>query len=101
MSAYISVKVKEAKKVTEKAWLLRMWDGREDIVPASQIEGWDGENSLWVSEWILEKKNLQWSSKRKAFKSKDGRMVLADSIRKHTPERVTNFGSNEINELKR
>lgn len=101
MGAYISVKVKEAKRITEKAWLLQTWDGREDIVPASQIEGWDTENALWVSEWILEKKDLQWSSKRKAFKTKDGRMVLADCIRKHTPEKITNFGSNEIDELKR
>lgn len=101
MTTYISVKVKDARRITAKAWLLQTWDGKEDIFPASQIAGWDGEDALWVSEWILGRKDIQWSPKRKAFQGRDGGMVLADVVRKHTPAKITNFGSNEIDELKR
>ncbi len=101
MTMYISVKVKDARHITERAWLLQTWDGKEDIFPASQIAGWDGDDALWISEWILERKDIQWSPKRKAILASDGRMLPADFIRKHTPVKVTKFGGNEIDELKR
>ena len=57
--------------------------------------------AYWIAAWILAKKNLQYSDKKKAWFDETGRQLPTYTITRHTPEHVDAVKSNEINELKR
>ena len=66
------------------------FDGSEDLIPASQYFGQDYDISkseaYWISAWILEKKNIQYSTKKEAwFDSDTGKMLPKKIIKVHTP----------------
>jgi len=64
----LSVKLESLVDITDKACLAKSFDGREVIIPKSQIFGQDYEvlksEAYWITEWILKKKNIQYSSKK-------------------------------------
>lgn len=105
MGKYYSVRVKSAVQISAKAVKVTTYDGAEDIIPLSQIAGWDnsrtGTASLWISAWILEQKTLQYSTKKWALRAKDGHLYKPTEVKVHEPEKVESYGSNEISELER
>lgn len=99
-----SVKVESFRKISDKAYLLRSFDGREAIIPASQYYGYDNDatksEAVWISEWILQKKDVQWSSKKTAYFDSETRRQLPE-IKKHIAPAMAAKNNNEIKELKK
>ncbi len=101
-----SVRVRILERVSEKAFKVGTFDGATDIIPSSQIFGWDEEvqksDAVWISAWILEKKSLQYSSKKAAwFDSITGQMQPTYMKIVHNAEKKEPIGSNEIESLKK
>jgi len=73
------------------AYKARSFDGREDIIPASQVFGGDFEvsksDAYWISAWILEKKNIQFSDKKVAWFDENGRKLPDIEVKHHVPEK--------------
>lgn len=64
----ISVRLQSLVSISDKACKATAFDGSSDIIPKSQVfgEDYDVEKSeaYWISEWILDKKNIQYSTKK-------------------------------------
>lgn len=66
------------------------FDGSESIIPKSQVFGQDYDvlksEAYWISAWILEKKSIQYSTKKQAWFDKDtGNILPHYSFEKHVP----------------
>lgn len=101
-----SVRVDSFRKISDKAYLLRSFDGREAIIPASQYYGYDNDvsksDAVWISEWILQKKDVQWSSKKTAYFDSETRNQLPSyEIKKHVAADVAPVESNKIYDLRK
>ncbi len=101
-----SVRVESMRKISEKAYKVRSFDGNEDIIPASQVFGPDYDvqksEAYWISAWILEKKSLQYSAKKTAwFDSETRKQLPTYTVERHTPDKVEAKENNEINQLKK
>lgn len=87
-----SVRLESLVSISDKAYKARAFDGSEDIIPKSQVFGPDCEvtksDAHWIAAWILEKKSIQYSSKKKAwFNRHTGRMEPHIEVRKHVPKK--------------
>ena len=102
---YYSVRLESLERISPKAFRATSFDGSTDIIPASQVMGRDYDvqksDAWWISAWILEKKNIQYSSKKQAWFDENGHMMPTYTIERHTPEKKEAKESNEINDLKR
>ena len=58
-------------------------------------------DAWWISAWILEKKSIQYSSKKQAWFDETGRQLPTYTIERHTPEKKEAKENNEINDLRR
>jgi hypothetical protein len=101
-----SVRLSSLTDISEKAVLATAFDGSETVLPKSQVFGQDysvsKSEAYWISAWILEKKDLQYSAKKEAwFDNVTRKMQPTYKIEKHTPERVKPVESNTIQELKK
>ncbi len=102
-----SVRLESFRRISEKCYKAVAFDGSEALIPASQFFGEDHEvqkgNAYWISAWILEKKDLQYSSKKVAYFDYDKNKLNKPtySITKHIPEHVDSVLNNEIEELKK
>ena len=100
-----SVRLESLVRISDKAFKGTAFDGSSDIIPASQVFGRDYEvqksDAYWISAWILEKKSIQYSSKKHAWFDENGHMMPTYTIERHTPEKREAKESNVINELKR
>jgi hypothetical protein len=100
-----SVRLESLVRISDKAFKATAFDGSSDIIPASQVFGRDYEvqksDAYWISAWILEKKSIQYSSKKQAWFDEDRHMMPTYTIERHTPEKIEAKESNVINELKR
>ena len=57
--------------------------------------------AYWISAWILEKKSIQYSSKKQAWFDENGNRLPDYTIDHHTPEKREAKESNIIQEIKR
>ena len=100
-----SVRVESMRKISDKAYKVRCFDGSEDIIPASQVFGPDYDvqkcEAYWIAAWILEKKSIQYSDKKQAWFDENGNRLPDYIVEKHRPERVTQKDNNLIEELKK
>ena len=100
-----SVRVESMRKISDKAYKVRCFDGSEDIIPASQVFGPDYDvqkcEAYWIAAWILPKKNIQWSEKKAAWFDEKGNRLPDYTVEKHRPEKVEAKDSNEITQLKK
>lgn len=82
-----SVRLKSLISISGKAYLATSFDGSEDVLPKSQVFGQDysvkKSEAYWISVWILEKKNIQYSNKKRAWINKITGKVLPDIQYKH------------------
>lgn len=88
-----SVKFQSLVSISDKAVKIISFDGSEDIFPKSQIFGqdWDVQKSdaYWIAAWILEKKDIQYSSKKEAWFNKEtGKRLPSYTVKKHIPENI-------------
>lgn len=101
----VSVRLESLFSISEKAYKAVAFDGSEAIIPKSQVFGRDYDviksEAWWISAWILERKELQYSDKKRAWFDNESRERLPDIIvEKHRPKRVEPKDSNEIEELR-
>ena len=100
-----SIRLKSLIRNKGKAFKATAFDGSTDIIPASQVFGMDYDveksDAYWISAWILEKKNIQYSTKKEAWFDEHGKMMPTYHVEKHTPEKQTPVASNEIAELRK
>lgn len=80
-------------RVSDKAFKAIAFDGSNDIIPASQIFGQDYDvqksDAYWISSWILEKKNIQYSGKKIAWFDNESRKMLPTYTVEHfKPQRI-------------
>lgn len=100
-----SVRLRSLYRISQKAYKAVSFDGKEDIIPESQIFGFDFEvsksDAYWISEWILKQKSIQYSTKKKAWFDVETRKMLPTyTIEKHKPKRKIPLKTNEITSLK-
>ena len=88
-----SVRLESLTPISEKAYKATAFDGSTAIIPKSQVFGPDYDvqksEAYWISAWILEKKNLQYSTKKYSFFDKDRADRKVESgveIERHIPE---------------
>ena len=100
-----SVRVESMRKISDKAYKVRTFDGSENIIPVSQVFGPDYEvqkcKAYWIAAWILPKKSIQYSSKKHAWFDEDRNRLSDYTIEKHTPERKNAKKNNIINTLRK
>ena len=100
-----SVRLESLVRISDKAFKATAFDGSSDIIPASQVFGQDYEvqksDAWWISAWILEKKSIQYSTKKQAWFDENGHIMPTYTIARHTPEKIEAKESNIIQEIKR
>jgi len=89
----ISVRLQSLVRISDKAYKAIGFDGSTDIIPASQVFGQDDDvqkcEAYWISEWILEKKEIQYSNKKIAwFNTDTGCFEPHVIVEHHKPTRV-------------
>lgn len=99
-----SVRLESLVRISDKAFKATAFDGSSDIIPASQVFGRDYEvqksDAYWISAWILEKKSLQYSPKKRAWFDENRHQLPTYTIEHHQPEKLEPKESNIIEELK-
>ena len=101
-----SVRLQSLVSISDRAYKATAFDGSEAILPKSQVFGQDYDvqksEAYWISAWILEQKNIQFSSKKEAWFDKDtGKMLPTYHIEKHKPVKIEVIDVQPINELKK
>lgn len=98
-----SVRLKELKSISPKAFKAVAFDGSSCILPKSCVFGQDfgvmKSDAYWIAEWIIKQKDIQYSSKKKAYFDEKGKMYPFIQVSHHEPETVNPVESNEITEL--
>jgi hypothetical protein len=88
-----SVRLESFYRISDKCYKAVSFDGREALIPASQVFGPDYDVSkseaYWISAWILEKKDIQYSTKKEAwFYTDTGKRAPDIEVITHVPEAV-------------
>lgn len=88
-----SVRLEALVSISDRAYKAVAFDGSSDIIPKSQVFGrdWDVGKSeaYWIAAWILEKKSIQYSTKKEAwFDSDTGDMLPTYTVVKHKPVKI-------------
>lgn len=102
----LSVRLKSLIRISDKAYKATAFDGSTAIIPISQVFGVDFDvqksEAYWISEWILEKKELQYSDKKIAWYNSDTRKLEPHIIiEHHKPEPKEAINIEPLKELKR
>jgi len=100
-----SVRLQSLVSISDRAFKAIAFDGSEAIIPKSQVFGDDFDvkksDAYWISAWILENKELQYSDKKLAWFNEHGRMQPTYHIEKHKPDHINPVKSNIHEELVR
>ena len=88
-----SVRLKSLIQISAKCFKAEAFDGSEALIPASQIFGIDYDvstsNAFWISDWILEQKKLQYSSKKAGwYDPESGQIRPHIIIEHHIPKKI-------------
>jgi len=86
-----SVRLESMTPISPKCWKATGFDGSEALIPDSQYYGQDYDvtksEAHWISAWILEKKDLQYSGKKQAWFDVDTKKQLPSyTFEKHIPK---------------
>lgn len=100
-----SVRLESLERISEKAYKAISFDGSSAIIPVSQVFGIDYDvqksDAYWISAWILERKSIQYSRKKKAWFDENGNQLPTYTIYHHNPDHVDAKENNEITDLRR
>lgn len=88
-----SVRLESIVSISDKCFIVSSYDGRQSLIPKSQYYGEDPEvkkdNAHFISAWILEKVDIQYSGKKERwFDSATKKMLPTYKVEKHVPKRV-------------
>jgi hypothetical protein len=88
-----SVRLESLRRISDKCFAARSFDGREALIPASQVFGPDHEvlksEAWWISAWILERKDIQYSTKKVAyFDRATGLQLPGVEVVRHVPHHI-------------
>ena len=99
-----SVRLASLDAISDKACKAVAFDGSTAIIPMSQIYGQDFQSvkseAWWISAWILDRVELQHSTKKVAYFDKDTKEKLDIIVQKHSPLPANPLVDNEIAELR-
>lgn len=91
MPKCISVRLESFILITPKCYKAVAFDGSEALIPKSQYFGQDYDvtksEAYWITEWILERVNLQHGSKSTIF-TKEGKNIGNIVFEHHTPKKL-------------
>lgn len=98
------MRVATIAQISPKAYKISSFDGSEDIIPSSCVFGRDYEvaksDAYWIASWILEKKKIQYSTKKVAwFDKESGRKLPTFKIERNSPKYIEPVKNNDIDEL--
>lgn len=101
-----SVRLKSLVSISDKAYLAKAFDGSEAILPKSQVFGQDfavtKSEAYWISAWILEKKDIQYSCKKQAWVDPDTLKIKPRvTVKIHKPNKIDAVEVEPKDELKR
>jgi len=98
-----SVRLESLVSISDLAYKARAFDGSEAIIPKSQVFGTDYDvqksEAYWITAWILEKKDIQYSTKKEAWFDENGNMQPSYHVEHHKPERKQVINIEPIKEL--
>lgn len=85
-----SVRLQSLTDISEKCHKAISFNGSTDLIPKSQVFGKDYEvnksEAYWISAWILEKKNIQYSIKKIGWFNSETRKIEPNiKINHHIP----------------
>lgn len=85
-----SVRLQSLASISDKCYKATAFDGSEALIPKSQVYGQDHDvqksDAYWITSWILEQKELQYSSKKVGhFNSYTGKRLPEVNIEVCTP----------------
>jgi hypothetical protein len=94
MKKCYSVRLKELISISDKCYKAISFDGRESLIPKSQVFGHDYDvqksDAYWISAWFLGKINIQYSTKKEGWLNPDTGIVkpkINIKIETHIPEK--------------
>ena len=102
----VSVRLECLVSISDKAYKALAFDGSTAIIPKSQVFGQDYDveksDAYWISAWILEQKELQYSGKKVAWFNTDTQNFEPHYvIEKHKPELKKAINIKPLKELER
>ena len=88
-----SVRLQSLVSISDKAYKATAFDGSVALLPKSQVFGRDYDvqksDVYWIAAWVLEQKELQYSSSKIQWYNKEtGKMEPNIIIEKHIPEKI-------------
>lgn len=100
-----SVRLASLTPISYRCYKATGFDGSEAMIPVYQVFGQDYDvqksDAYFISAWILEKKNLQYSDKKERWFDSDSRDMLPTyTVEHHKPEKVNKIVK-PIKELQR
>lgn len=100
-----SVRLQSLVPISDRAYKATAFDGSSCIIPASQVFDLDYDvlksEAYWISAWILEKNNIQYSHKKEAwFDSDTKKMLPTYLVETYKPDKINPVENNEIAGLK-
>jgi hypothetical protein len=87
-----SVRLESLVSISEKCYKATAFDGSTALIPKSQVFGQDYDvsksDAYWISAWILNQKELQYSEKKASFFNKELSHASNEGIEieRHIPE---------------
>jgi len=94
-----SVRIQSIENISEKCYKVTSFDGSSDLIPKSQVFGQDYEvqksDAYWISCWILERKNIQYSNKKVGWFNSETNKIEANVIIEHHKPKKIEFNVNE------
>ena len=100
-----SIRVESLISISDKAFKVRSFDGREDIIPKSCVLGRDYEvqksEAYWIAAWILNKKNILYSNKKQCWFNENGEKIPTTTYERHLPTKEEPINNNIITDLRR
>lgn len=92
MTKCYSVRLNSLISISDKCYLAKAFDGSEALIPKSQVYGQDYDvsksESYWITAWILEKKDIQYSTKKWTNFSKSGKNIGQIEFKHHVPKKM-------------
>lgn len=87
-----SVRLQSFIRISDICYKAIDFSGNYDFIPASHYFGEDSEvkksEAYWISSWILSKKKIQYSRKKQAYFSKNGKKLPNIEYKKHIPDKI-------------
>ena len=92
MTKCYSVRLEFLHSISPKCYKATAFNGSEALIPKSQVFGKDYDvtkcDAYWISAWLLEKKDIQYSTKKWTNFTKDGRNIGQIEFTHHIPQKL-------------